>query len=104
MKRCLDKCPLFEDLSSAFIVSLSNVLADQLIVLIPGEIIFKEGDGGNAMYFVNRGEVTIYKMNRVKRTHINIVGIGPGGFFGEVAIVNEVSRWARRWAGRWAGC
>ena len=64
MKRCLDKCPLFEDLSSAFIVSFSNVLADELIVLIPGEIIFKEGDGGNAMYFVNRGEVTIYKMNR----------------------------------------
>ena len=30
MKRCLDKCPLFEDLSSAFIVSLSNVLADQV--------------------------------------------------------------------------
>jgi hypothetical protein len=97
MKRCLDKCPLFEDLSSAFIVSLSNVLADQLIVLIPGEIIFKEGDGGNAMYFVNRGEVTIYKMNHQKRTHINIVGVGPGGFFGEVAIVNEVSRCASRW-------
>lgn len=43
---------------SRFLVHLSNVLADQLFVLIPNELLFKEGDGGTDMYFVNRGEVS----------------------------------------------
>mmetsp|Transcript_5246 Transcript_5246/g.11784 ORF Transcript_5246/g.11784 Transcript_5246/m.11784 type:complete len:430 (+) Transcript_5246:2613-3902(+) len=52
MNRCLSKCPLFEDLSSAFLVSLSNLLADNSITLIPDEILFDEGDEGTAMFFV----------------------------------------------------
>ena len=92
LKRCLQKCPLFRDLSSQFIVALSNILADNILVLIPEEILFKEGDGGTAMYFVNRGAITIFKMNLSTNEHFNITEIGPGGFFGEVAIVHKTVR------------
>jgi len=92
MKRCLSKCPLFRDLSSHFIVALSNILTDHLVVLIPGEILFKEGDEGTAMYFVNRGEVTIFKINPKTHAHVAITKIAPGGFFGEVAIVHHTVR------------
>lgn len=75
MKRCLSKCPLFRDLSSHFIVALSNILTDHLVVLIPGEILFKEGDEGTAMYFVNRGEVTIFKINPKTHAHVAITKV-----------------------------
>ena len=131
MNRCLSKCPLFEDLSSAFLVSLSNLLADNSITLIPDEILFDEGDEGTAMFFVrhhhpppsqsrrrsrsrhrcyycsycsqpsishnvanmqvNRGEISIFKVLN-DHSHLSVAKIPPGGFFGEVAIVNETVR------------
>lgn len=55
--------------------------------------VFHEGDiPDNAMYFVFRGEIGIYKHREEGEREIN--RIGPGKFFGEMALINERPRLA----------
>jgi len=49
-------------------------------------IIFSEGDRGGAMYAVVSGEVEIMIHGTVVET------VGPGGFFGEMAIIDDEPR------------
>ena len=65
-------------------------LPDGAIVRYPREtIIFKEGQTGNFMYMVKVGRVAI-------AVGANVVEvIGPGGTFGEMAIVDQSPRTAR---------
>ena len=51
-----------------------------------GRIIMKEGDAGVAMYVVIRGKVT------VSIKSIAVERVGPGGTFGEMALVDHASR------------
>ena len=51
-----------------------------------GRVIMKEGDAGVSMYIVIRGRITV----SIKETVVEQVG--PGGTFGEMALVDQVSR------------
>jgi CRP-like cAMP-binding protein len=51
-----------------------------------GEKIFGEGDAGDYMYGVIEGEVEIRKGGKVVDT------IGPGGIFGEMALIDHTGR------------
>jgi CRP/FNR family cyclic AMP-dependent transcriptional regulator len=51
-----------------------------------GERIFSEGDAGDYMYGVIQGEVEILKDGKVVDT------IGPGGIFGEMALIDHTAR------------
>ena len=51
-----------------------------------GRVIMKEGDAGVSMYIVIRGRVTV----SIKGTVVEQVG--PGGTFGEMALVDQASR------------
>lgn len=56
-------------------------------------IIFKEGaESTNEMYFVFKGEISIYKMRDGKPREIN--RIRPGSFFGEMALIQSKPRLA----------
>jgi CRP-like cAMP-binding protein len=57
-----------------------------------GEIIFKEGDEGLRAYVVQAGGVEIFKIKDEKRVVLGIVG--PGGIFGEMALIDDVPRMA----------
>lgn len=57
-----------------------------------GEIIFKEGDEGIRAYVVQAGGVEIYKLKDGKRVVLGFVG--PGGIFGEMALIDDVPRMA----------
>ena len=57
-----------------------------------GEVIFKEGEEGNRAFVVQRGEVEISKTIDGKRTVLGVVG--PGGIFGEMALIDEAPRMA----------
>ena len=51
-----------------------------------GSIIFQEGQPGDEMYIVKQGEVEL-------RVHGRIVEVvGPGGFFGEMAVIEGGQR------------
>lgn len=51
-----------------------------------GQEIFRAGDGGDAMYVIQTGEVEI----RVGDALVEV--IGPGGIFGEMALVDRHAR------------
>ncbi|HSB59988.1 MAG TPA: cyclic nucleotide-binding domain-containing protein [Methyloceanibacter sp.] len=51
-----------------------------------GDVIFAEGDKGDAMYVVRNGEVTVERNGKVMET------LGGGGIFGEMALIDGSSR------------
>ncbi|HEX9012002.1 MAG TPA: cyclic nucleotide-binding domain-containing protein [Anaerolineaceae bacterium] len=51
-----------------------------------GEVIFHQGDAGKLMYAVQEGTVEIKMGDRVIQTH------GPGGIFGEMALIDDRPR------------
>jgi CRP-like cAMP-binding protein len=55
-----------------------------------GTVVFQEGDVGNEMYVIQSGKVDITKRSRdVEKV---LVTLGPGAFFGEMAIINNKPR------------
>jgi CRP-like cAMP-binding protein len=66
-----------------------GVLSGMLTVVVPeiGEVIFREGDEGSAMYVVLAGEVEITKMSR-NGVDARVAMLGPGDWFGEMSIVD----------------
>lgn len=54
------------------------------------EIIFEEGDPGSEMYIVHSGKVKIYRDS--EGSEIEIDTLGPGEFFGEMALVDFAPR------------
>lgn len=51
-----------------------------------GDVVFAEGDKGDMMYVVRSGEVEIVKNNKVMEV------LGPGGVFGEMALIDGSPR------------
>jgi CRP-like cAMP-binding protein len=51
-----------------------------------GDVIFAEGDKGDAMYVVRSGEVTVERNGRIMET------LGGGGVFGEMALIDGAPR------------
>ncbi|HRG97600.1 MAG TPA: cyclic nucleotide-binding domain-containing protein [Polyangiaceae bacterium] len=61
-------------------VSTLLELLDQ-VALAPGACVFREGDEGDAMYFVLEGEA------RLRRGQLELRPVGPGDHFGELALL-----------------
>jgi CRP-like cAMP-binding protein len=75
-----------------------NILFDKYgIIVDSGKVIFHEGDSGDQMYIIQEGNVRISKMIGGKE-HILAVLV-KGDFFGEMAIVNQITRAATATAG-----
>lgn len=51
-----------------------------------GDVVFSEGDKGDAMYVVRSGELAIERNGKVMET------VGPGGVFGEMALIDGSPR------------
>ena len=55
-----------------------------------GTVVFKEGDVGSEMYVIQAGKIDITKRSR--EAEKVLVTLGPGAFFGEMAIINNKPR------------
>ena len=55
-----------------------------------GSILFEEGDPGSRMYVIRSGKIRIYR--RVGTQEIVLAFLGPGDFFGEMAILERLPR------------
>ena len=55
-----------------------------------GEVIFREEDLGDEMYMVRTGQVNVYQEMGEDRTPLQIAE--PGGYFGEMAIIDDLPR------------
>ena len=72
------RVPFFRNLGAAAIADIVRLLQSQ--DASPGHIILREGDPGDSMYFIVDGQVAIdVKPHPVK--------LGPGEFFGEMALI-----------------
>ena len=61
-----------------------------MIHLRPGDIVFEFGDIGDRMYIVVKGTLEIYLQE--DGTQCRFVLLGPGDFFGEMALFTEARR------------
>ncbi|MBA3365983.1 MAG: MFS transporter [Actinobacteria bacterium] len=78
--------PMFAPLPPATLEQLAGSVA--LVHVQSGEEIFRQGDPGERFYLIDRGEVEVAVDGRPTRT------LGPGDFFGEIALLREVPRTA----------
>jgi len=81
----ISRVPLFAELDAAEISDVMELLRAQ--VAEPGEIIVREGDPAQSMYFIASGEVEI--AFKGKKSPLRI---GIGQFFGEVAVLRRSRR------------
>lgn len=92
----LARMPLFEGLADEVLGSIASRL---LLLYVPtGEVIFAEGARADAMYLVDSGEVELSQETGRRREVL--ARIGPGGFFGEMALLTGRPRSATATATR----
>jgi CRP-like cAMP-binding protein len=81
---------LFADLSVRELKIVQGMLHDR--EYLAGEVIFDEGEQGYALYIVRTGRVLICRQGRPEHP---IAELGPGSFFGELALLDSVPRAAQ---------
>ena len=86
----LRKTRLFQNLSPQYLDRLSSVARERSYKA--GETIVREGDQGIAFFVIVSGNVEVLRGSGGDQTVIN--RIGPGGTFGEIALLTEFPRLA----------
>lgn len=86
----LRSCHLFAGLSARDIQVVQGFLHTRLYQA--GEIIFDEGEEGQALYILVSGQVTICRQGADSAP---IAQLEPGAFFGEMALIDDVPRVAQ---------
>lgn len=79
------RVPLFEDLSATEVAEVAKLL--RALSVRKGGIIAEKGDVADQMFFISDGEVEI-------RLEHDVVYLGEGNFFGELALINQSARMA----------
>ncbi len=77
---------LFAPLPAPTLESLARALST--VRVKAGEVLFRQGDIGDRYYIVADGEVEIVADDRV------VAVTGPGGYFGEIALLRDIPRTA----------
>jgi hypothetical protein len=72
---------LFADLERDEVVQIARLFKERHFP--KGETVIKEGSGGAAFYVIQSGEVTVTIGGELRAT------LGPGDYFGEVALIDE---------------
>lgn len=83
----LASTPLFAGLSQDALGALVEQL--QLVMLGANEILFYEGDPGDALYVIVEGEVSVSAEGPPR---VEMARLGPGSFIGEVALMTDQPR------------
>ncbi len=82
----LEAIPMFAALSQGTLEQLSRELGS--ITVAGGTDVFTQGDPGDLLYIVDRGEVSIIRNN----VEINVMHAGE--YFGEIALLRDIPRTA----------
>lgn len=82
---------LFVDLSPAEVAVVDDLVHERRY--LKDEIIFDEGEEGQALYLVMDGEVLICRQGDPAAGRI--AALGPGAFFGELALLDNAPRSAQ---------
>jgi hypothetical protein len=82
------KCQIFNEYPDKFIGELSKLMTNQMFA--PGDVIFKQGESSNVIYFILRGRLEIYH----EETKTTFRDIESGSYFGEIAFFTHKYRCA----------
>ncbi len=85
----LPRIPLFSDLSPAAFVALTGQVALRRVAA--GEVVIREGEGGNAFYAVASGRFRVERRGEGGQTLL-VGRLGEGSFFGEMALLSGAAR------------
>jgi CRP/FNR family cyclic AMP-dependent transcriptional regulator len=85
----LRRVALFQDLGSRDLGHLIQSLLEKTYA--EGELLFDEGDIGRALFIVERGSVELFKRAGDGAPQL-LASAGPGDFFGEMALLEELPR------------
>ncbi|XP_077292919.1 cAMP-dependent protein kinase type II regulatory subunit isoform X1 [Arctopsyche grandis] len=88
-EQLLDQVPMLKALQPYERANLADALVPRQFS--DGELIIKQGDSADGMYFVEDGTVRI-SLNRDDGKEMEINRIGKGGYFGELALVTHRPR------------
>ena len=87
----LREIPLFSDLTAGELRIVDNLLHERTFV--NDEIVFDEGEEGQAIYFILKGRVLICRQGRP--VDGAIAELSAGQFFGELALLDDAPRMAQ---------
>lgn len=82
----LKQAPLFEGLSDKELTEVAMRTED--LDFPAGKVLCREGESGSEFYVIMEGEAEVTRDGQKLATH------GSGGFFGEIALVEDVPRTA----------
>ncbi|MBI2069122.1 MAG: cyclic nucleotide-binding domain-containing protein [Elusimicrobia bacterium] len=91
-REALEKIPIFRSLTSNQLTRVLTMLYHRNYQ--EGEVIFKEGDIGRALFIIGSGKVGLYRKDK-KGHEQELAVLEPGDFFGEMALLEEMPRSAR---------
>ena len=81
--------PLFSSLDDAATSALLDLL--EVRRFRAGSVLFRAGDAGDALYFIETGRVRIL-VHDADGDEVTLAELSPGDFFGEMAIINGTPR------------
>ena len=84
--RILSGVPIFAPLPGAALEHIAGRLSP--LRIDPGTVVVREGDAGDRFYVIVEGEVEVTADGKPVST------LGPGGYFGEIALLKDVPRTA----------
>jgi CRP-like cAMP-binding protein len=82
----LGACPFFTGLSRGELLQLAKVTED--LEVEEGKVLTREGQSGSEFFVIIEGEVSVTKNGEEIRS------LGPGDFFGEIALLEDTPRTA----------
>ncbi|HMD57166.1 MAG TPA: cyclic nucleotide-binding domain-containing protein [Solirubrobacteraceae bacterium] len=82
----LQRVPLFADLDEDELKRIASVFKERRFS--DGETIIQQGSGAAAFFVIDSGEATVFVDGNEKRV------LGPGDYFGEMALIDAGSRTA----------
>ncbi len=82
----LRRVPLFSGIPDAGLASIARQLSERSYET--GAVIVKQGEPGVGFYLIDEGKVEVEQGGRV------LTALGPGEFFGELALLEDVPRTA----------
>jgi CRP-like cAMP-binding protein len=97
----LRRTPIFRLLDDPGIIELGSRLHH--LSFAPGELIIRQGDEGDSMYFVTSGQVSI-NYTETDGAEIQVAVVSPGEFFGEASLLTGEIRNASALALSSVGC
>ena len=90
-QRRLQNTPLFRTLKPLEVKFVDGLMHERRY--LPEEIVFDENEEGQALYLVMAGRVEISRVHEGRRRLVS--ELGPGGFFGDLALLDNSPRSAQ---------